>query len=64
MIKKIIHFCVYNPSLVFVLVLLCLGLGVMSFLNLPIDAVPDITNTQVQIITRVDGLVPKKLNEK
>lgn len=64
MIKKIIHFCVYNPALIIIIVLLLSAAGVMSFLKLPIDAVPDITNTQVQIITRVDGLVPEEIERK
>lgn len=41
-----------------------MGLGIASFFELPIDAVPDITNTQVQIITRVDGLVPEEIERK
>jgi cobalt-zinc-cadmium resistance protein CzcA len=64
MIKKVIHFCVFNPGIIIVVVLFCIGMGVVSFLNLPIDAVPDITNTQVQIITRVDGLVPEEIERK
>jgi cobalt-zinc-cadmium resistance protein CzcA len=64
MIKKLIHFCVFNPSFIMVLVAISVGMGVISFLNLPIDAVPDITNTQVQIITRVDGLVPQEIERK
>lgn len=64
MIKSLIRFCVFNPSLIMVLVLVNIGLGIISFINLPIDAVPDITNTQVQIITRVDGLVPQEIERK
>lgn len=64
MIKKIIHFCVFNPAIVIFLVLLSCGIGILSFFKLPIDAVPDITNTQVQIITRVDGLVPEEIERK
>ena len=64
MIKSLIRFCVYNPSLILVLVLISTVMGIISFLNLPIDAVPDITNTQVQIITRVDGLVPQEIERK
>ncbi len=34
------------------------GLGVYSALNLPIDAVPDLTNVQVQVITEAPALSP------
>ena len=38
--------------------LLVAGLGVYSALNLPIDAVPDLTNVQVQVITEAPALSP------
>ena len=38
--------------------LLIAGLGVYSALNLPIDAVPDLTNVQVQVITEAPALSP------
>ena len=37
--------------------------GWFSFKSLPIDAVPDITNTQVQINTAVKGLVPEEIEK-
>ncbi len=61
MINKIIHFSVYNRSLVlFMTGLLVLG-GIYSFQHLPIDAVPDITNNQVQINTVIEGLAPEEI---
>lgn len=64
MIKNLIRFSVNNSSIVLVLTLILCVAGILSFFNLPIDAVPDITNTQVQIITRVDGLVPEEIERK
>lgn len=64
MIKKLVKFCVHNSTLILVVTILLSALGVTSFFKLPIDAVPDITNTQVQIITRVDGLVPEEIERK
>ncbi len=61
MIKKIIHFSVYHPWAVLTLVLLMALAGWFSFKNLPIDAVPDITNIQVQINTPVEGLTPEEI---
>ena len=35
----------------------------MSFQVLPIDAVPDITNVQVQVNTAVEGLIPEEIEK-
>lgn len=61
MINKIIHFSVHNKMFIFMATFLLIILGVKSFKELSIDAVPDITNTQVQINTRVKGLVPEEV---
>jgi cobalt-zinc-cadmium resistance protein CzcA len=37
--------------------------GIISFVNLPIDAFPDLTNNQVQILTDTDGLAPIESEE-
>jgi heavy metal efflux system protein len=55
-IKKIIHFSVYRPAAVLALTLLAAVAGWIAFQNLPIDAVPDVTNNQVQINTALTGL--------
>ena len=61
MINKIIRFSVYHRGIVLALVgLLVIG-GILSFQGLPIDAVPDITNNQVQINTVIEGLVPEEI---
>ena len=60
MIAAIIDFSLRNRILVIIASLLLLGAGVFSTLHLPVDAVPDITNTQVQINTAVAGLAPEE----
>ncbi len=61
MIKKIIHFSVYHPlTVLFLTILVVLG-GWFSFQRLPIDAVPDVTNIQVQINTSVVGMTPEEI---
>ena len=52
MIEKIIEFSLKNRVMVLALTAIAILVGVLSFLKLPIDAVPDITNVQVQILTR------------
>lgn len=61
MINKIIEFSVTNRIFVFLATILLILLGLKAFENLSIDAVPDITNTQVQINTQVEGLVPEEI---
>ncbi|WP_372654523.1 efflux RND transporter permease subunit [Halobacteriovorax sp.] len=61
MINKIIEFSVNNRMFVFMATLLLIVFGFRSFQELSIDAVPDITNTQVQINTKVKGLVPEEV---
>ncbi len=59
--KRIVDFSLNNPFLVIVLWLLVAVVGVDSLLKLPIDAVPDVTNIQVQILTNSPGLAPEEV---
>lgn len=61
MINKIIHFSVYHRAIVLLLTAVVAVMGLYAFKNLPIDAVPDITNNQVQINTTVGGLIPEEI---
>lgn len=61
LIARVIHFSVYNRGIVLLLTFLAAALGWYSFQILPIDAVPDITNVQVQINAPVDGLAPEEI---
>ena len=61
MINKLIKSAVYNRGLVFVLTGLVILAGWSAFKSLPIDAVPDITNTQVTVNTAVEGLIPEEI---
>lgn len=61
MLNKIIHASIYNRGVIFFITLLMIIAGIYSFQNLPIDAVPDITNNQVQVNTVVDGLAPEEI---
>ena len=61
MINKLIDFSLDNRFLVLVLWLLVMALGVNALLKLPIDAVPDVTNVQVQVLTNSPGLAPEEV---
>lgn len=59
MINRLIEFSIKNPMNVFMMTFVLIGVGVYSFQSLPIDAVPDITDVQVQINSRVPALAPE-----
>ena len=61
MINKIIHFSVYHRTIVLVMTSISIVAGILAFQALPIDAVPDITNNQVQVNTQVGGLAPEEI---
>lgn len=61
MINKIITFCVEKSGVVLFFTLLVVIAGIWSFQHLPIDAVPDITNNQVQVNATVPGLAPEEI---
>jgi cobalt-zinc-cadmium resistance protein CzcA len=58
MLNSLIETALRNRFLVLMGTLLIAGMGVYSALNLPIDAVPDLTNVQVQVITEAPALSP------
>ena len=61
MINAILRLSVERRFLMLSLILVLVGVGVWSFQRLPIDAVPDITNTQVQINTSAAALSPSQV---
>ncbi len=58
MIAKIVATCVQHRWAVVLATLLLSLLGVRAWRALPVDAVPDITNVQVQVLTAAPGLSP------
>ncbi len=56
MLNKIIHFSINNKMFVGIFTLVLAVWGIISFVHLPLDAVPDITNNQVQVITQAPTL--------
>ena len=61
MIERIIHFSIKNKFIVGLFVLALIGWGTYSLTNLPIDAIPDITNNQVQIISLAPSLAVQEV---
>ena len=63
MIQRIIDFSLNNRVLVLIGWFIVAGVGVDSLRKLPIDAVPDVTNIQVQILTNSPGLAPEEVEK-
>lgn len=63
MLNQILEFSVHRRLLVIVATLGLVGIGVWSAMRLPIDAVPDITNIQVQVNTEVPALAPEEIEK-
>jgi len=56
MLPRLIEWTLANRLLVVLAALLLVGAGAHAMFRLPLDAVPDVTNEQVQILTSVPGL--------
>lgn len=63
MLAKIIYFSIKNKFLVILFTLALIGWGIYSMLNIAIDAVPDITNNQVQIVTTSPSLAAQEVEQ-
>lgn len=64
MFERIIRFAIEQRWLVLLTVLAMAGLGIFNYQRLSIDAVPDITNVQVQINTQAPGFSPLETEQR
>lgn len=64
MIDAILRFSIAKRWLIMFCVLLLTAAGIWSYQRLPIDAVPDITNVQVQINTSAPGYSPLEVEQR
>ena len=64
MIESILRLSIERRWLMLALILVLLGSGIWSYQQLPIDAVPDITNVQVQINTEAPGYSPLESEQR
>ena len=58
MATRLIEWALKNRLFVILLTFLLIGGGLFAMNRLPIDAVPDVTNVQVQIVTSAPALGP------
>ena len=64
MINALIRFSVRQRLLVMLMVAVMVGAGWYSLRRLPIDAVPDVTNVQVQVLTAAPSLAPLEIERQ
>ncbi len=63
MLNKIIHFSIKHKLIVGVTTLALIVWGLWSASKLPVDALPDVTNNQVQVITRAPTLAAQEVEQ-
>jgi cobalt-zinc-cadmium resistance protein CzcA len=63
MLSRILEFAVRQRAMVFVATFILIGIGIWSALRLSVDAVPDITNIQVQVNTQVPALATEEIEK-
>ncbi len=63
MLNRLLEFSIRQRVFVLLVTCLLIGVGVWSAIRLPIDAVPDITNVQVQVNTAVGSLAPEEIEK-
>lgn len=64
MLNVLIEFALARRWLVLALTVVMVGLGVRAFQQLPIDAFPDVSSTQVKLILKAPGMTPEEVEAR
>jgi len=64
MLRALIKFCVERRLAVLVTTALIALYGIKSYLDTPIEAYPDVTNYQVNVIAQMPGLAPEEIERQ
>jgi cobalt-zinc-cadmium resistance protein CzcA len=64
MLARLIQFALTQRLLALLAVLVLVGAGTLAFQNIPIDAFPDISSTQVKIIIKAPGMTPEEVEQR
>jgi cobalt-zinc-cadmium resistance protein CzcA len=62
--NRVIAFALNQRLLIIIMALAIFGFGIKSYKELPIDAFPDISPTQVKVILRADGMTPSEVESR
>ncbi len=63
MLRRLVDFSLANRAVVLIAAVLVIVAGIYALTQLPIDAVPDITNVQVQVLTKAPALGPVEMEQ-
>ncbi len=64
MLRRLVELSLSSRLFVLLLTLIVAGFGLWSFLRLPVDAYPDIAQTQVKIILKAPGMTPEEVETR
>ncbi|MCW5604577.1 MAG: efflux RND transporter permease subunit, partial [Burkholderiales bacterium] len=64
MIKRIVSFALHQPLFIVLGTILFIGGGIAAFRALPVEALPDVTDTQVQVITLFPGRAAEEVEKQ
>ena len=62
--KRVISFALHQPLFIALGVILFIGAGIIAFKHLPVEALPDVTDTQVQVITLFQGRAAEEVEKQ
>lgn len=63
MLDRILQFALRQRLLVLIATAILIGAGLWAMNRLPVDAFPDVTNVQVQILTQASGMAPTEIEK-
>src|SRR5947208_5196245 len=64
MLRKLIFFAVHQPLFIFLLLVLFIAAGIFAFRTLPIEAFPDVTDIQVNVVTLFPGHAAEEVEKQ
>lgn len=64
MIKRVVAFALYQPLFIVLGVILFIGAGLLAFNRLPVEAFPDVTDTQVTVISLYPGRAAEEVEKQ
>src|SRR5580765_6233295 len=64
MIRRVVSFALHQPLFVVLMALLFIGGGLAAFVHLPIEAFPDVSDTQVNVIALYPGRAPEEVEKQ
>ena len=64
MIRRIVSFSLHQPLVIFLATAIFVCIGLIAFKNLPVEAFPDVTDTQVTVITLFPGRAAEEVEKQ